>query len=192
MPDFSTVARVKAFAGITTTTHDAWLTQVIPQLSAAFARHLGRWGEDGTDYTTVASHVERFDPDGVRRAFRMRGVPIVSVGSVVHGDVTYTADDYILLADLGVVEFLVPPVYDAQNRLVVTYTGGMAADPASFITKFPDLALALEMQVSALLKARDSLGAPSISVAGAAVSFSEPGSWIPAVQSILERYVLRS
>jgi hypothetical protein len=188
--DLTTAARFKVFAEMTVADHDAWLTQVIPAVSQACARYMNRLGaDDAQDFLDDdASHVESFDPDGFTSVFKLRGVPIVSVTSVVHGTTTLTSSTYKVLKPEGLVELDHYPLPLSDGRLVITYLGGLAADVGALATAYPDLEMACQMQLQALLREKDHLGSTSVSVAGSAVSFTDPGVLLPAVREILDRY----
>ena len=80
------------------------------------------------------------------------------------------------------------PLTATDKQLKVTYTGGLGTNTADVVANYSDLALACEMQCRALLRDRDVLGATSVSVAGSAVSFNEPGGWLAEVKRLLDRY----
>jgi hypothetical protein len=73
----------------------------------------------------------------------------------------------------------------------ITYTGGMAADTAGFISAFPDIAGAVDHQVAYLWHRRNELGIASVSGDAGSVSVGAD-SWLPWVKVILEQYRRRT
>lgn len=182
--DLTTLARVKTQLGLSESDDDALLSQLITNWSDTFERYLNRKAEQTT-------HVHTEYPDRYQRSFFVAGVPIVSITSIVQTDASYTidSDNYSFDADAGIIELLVNPVY--RYLLTITYVGGMAANAAAFVSSFPAIAGALDMQVAHVYTHRDHLGGRSFSDSGGSVSFASPTEFLDGVQLVLDEFKLR-
>lgn len=173
----------------------AGLGQLITEVSAAAESYLDRNAESGV------SRTEYFDVERGNTIFRLRAYPVASVTNIwldydqAFGTSTLlTTDDYFnpVLDTRGLLVMKYPSFFrgygDRWSRaLKVTYTGGMAATAAAFITAFPDIAAAVEHQVIFRWKRRNDLG--HLSVAGDAGTVTVAGvEWIAESIAVLDRY----
>ncbi len=157
--DLTTSAAVEALIdyGPAATSLDTVIPQLITSVSGRVA-------------TAVARHVETVErTEDVQlyageRVAQLRGVPISSVSEVLastdgtfSGDALVEGEDYRVEKATGIVRLLNPNPYLSQE-IRVTYTGGMAADTASFVAAYPGLAGAVAMQVANELKRRTNPG----------------------------------
>jgi hypothetical protein len=191
----TTAARVKAFlevGGKSWTAADTLLTQLIPEVSAAFERHCGR-------EFFLEERTRDFDVRPGQMVVQLPAWPITALTEVrnaldpddfAEASSLVDSDDYVANTRLGIVEFYGPTLVSGPQVLRVKWTGGLAATDANLVAGYPDLALACEMQVAYLLQRRATLGANVQSGGGASMSFGEPGvDLLPDVLRKLAPYV---
>jgi len=143
--------------------------------------------------TLAAAQTEYFTvTDG--RMFDLKAYPVTSVTSVYNdssrvwdtGEIDSTA--YYLNTETGVITFDGVGLVPGPGVLRVIYAGGMAADAASFIVAFPDIADACDMQVIAHYQRRSQLSAQGVSVGGGNVSYTSAIKLLPGVMAVLGKY----
>ena len=197
--DLTTAARVATLVVPGETATSAFNTvigQVITAVSAAAERYLGRYAQttSRTEYLTVQPG---------KRVYRLRAFPVTTLTSVYldaeqafGNDTALTSEDYYnpTYANDGLFTLKFYPTVEetpAPNSMKITYTGGMAADTAGFISAFPDIAGAVDHQVAYLWHRRNELGIASVSGDAGSVSVGAD-SWLPWVKVILEQYRRRT
>ena len=118
----------------------------ILSVSAKVEKYLGRAIEskERTEYFTAKSGAGT-------KSVALLAYPVSELASVsVWGSTLSQDSSFEIDTEEGIVSFLVP-VYRArdlyQRAICVTYTGGMAEDTADFISKYPDIATEVCMQV---------------------------------------------
>lgn len=169
------------------------IRNLIIGVSAAAEKFLGR-------HAQRATRTEYLDVGPYQRRFILQGWPVTSV-SRVNFD---TSQEWDASDDIDSGDYL-SPIYDAcgvlemtydlvtgsrprHSSLLVTYTGGMAADTEAFVQAYPDVAAAVDQQVAFLWHRRNDLGASSISTEMGTVSVPEVKMWLPLVRSVLVRH----
>lgn len=157
--DLTTKARIKALRGILTTDSDDLIDQIIANVSARFESVLAR-------HTLTQAYTETYELPRARKVVWLRGFPVSSITSIRYteepGDTSVDAltanEDYYLDSEDGTVRLRnMETPYD-PGFVAVTYTGGMAATTAAFITAFPDIAAACDAQVVYEMNRRSSPG----------------------------------
>jgi hypothetical protein len=143
--NLTSLRRVKYALGVSTTAQDHILSGLIATTSKQIAKELRRLDQAGDDAFELKSRVEYPAFSLGQRRFYLRAYPIASVASVYvdstgryAGDESLVpADQYIIDADGRSITFtglsLYPTDTDirpASKGIRVTYTGGLAADPA--------------------------------------------------------------
>lgn len=172
------------------------VNQLIAGVSAAVEAYLQRSIES-------TSRVLYLTVDSGSRMFQLPAFPVSTITSI-YFDVTQTFDSSTLLTSSdyfnptlgasGLLVFKYPllvPYGTAPGALKVTYTGGMAASADSFITAYPDIAHAVDLQVAYLYHTRNMVGTVSTSGDSGAIALS-PTDWLPEVRTVLDRHRLRS
>lgn len=189
--DLTTTARVKTLGSITTSDQDALIGVLVTAVSARIERYLGRHVES-------TSRTEYYDVEAGQHVFYLRGYPISSVTSVKNDeDWDFDNIDEIASSEFTtvgsdftgrlVVDEAVTPIAGKQ-ALQVVYTGGMAADAASFIAAFPDVALAADQQILHEYQRRKQLGIVSSSIGQHTASVEFGVDLLPIVKRALNPY----
>lgn len=196
--DLTTIARVKKIlAGgrsqSMSNEQDVFLGQLITAISALVEADLDRYVEQKE---RIEYHDVRFPGQEV---FNLRAYPIdtgetfeVKYDWFRGFGATITAltinDDFALDDLAGVMTIDDYSLGRARARaLRVTYTGGMATNTTNFITAFPDLANAVDLQVAFLYQRRNQLGLTGTSQEGGSVSFQAPIKWLPIVKLAIDK-----
>ena len=197
--DLTTAARVATLIVPGETAPSAFNTvigQVITAVSAAAERYLGRWAQ-------TTSRTEYFTVSPGKRVYRMRAFPVTTLTSVYldvdqafGADTALTSDDYFnpTLSNDGIFALKLWPAVgeiDAQSALKVTYTGGMATTTANFISGYPDIAHAIDLQCAHIYHTRNYAGTLSQSGDSGSVSI-QTVDWLPEVKATLDRYRVRA
>lgn len=190
--DLTTSTRVKALTesgGISAgTANDTLIAQLIATHSQNIENYLGR-------KTLATSRTEQFDVARGQRAFLLSAFPVTEVTSARDADdrdfasaLAIDTTDYYLDTARGVIEFDGYQPINGAGTLQVIYTGGMAADTASFVAAYPDVAQACDMQVAYTISRKDQLGAQSIGTQSGSVGWAGPLDLLPEVKRLLEPY----
>lgn len=197
--DLTTAARVATLVVPGETAPSAFNTvigQVITAVSAAAERYLGRYAQttSRTEYLTVQPG---------KRVYRLRAFPVTTLSSVYldaeqafGNDTALTSEDYYnpTYANDGLFTLkFYPTVEDtaAPNAMKITYTGGMATTTANFISGFPDIAHAIDLQCAHIYHTRNYAGTLSQSGDSGSVSI-QTVDWLPEVKATLDRYRVRA
>ena len=170
--DLTTLARVQSFAELSSNAaDDALIGTLITGVSMQIEKFLDRHVES-------KARTERLDVLPGQTTLFLKGYPVSSVTSLKNdsewdfGSSTELATTlYNVDTDEGEINFkrntLLQP---GQKVIQVTYTGGMAATTAAFITAFPDIAYAADQQVSFMFRRRTSQGNEVTSIPGHTVT----------------------
>ena len=185
--DLTTAARVKVILDLTVAQHDTILAQLITALSARAEKFLGRHVEQ-------KARTEQYDVEESQFLFYLKGYPVAaSPAAVVKADLNRTFDsgsivattNYYLDLDRGAIKLDAYRVVPGWGALQVAYTGGMAANVTAFITAFPHIADAIDMQTAFVFQRRDSLGLAGYSGDGGSISLPDIVQWLPQVRETL-------
>lgn len=171
--DMTTVTRVKDWLPGYNGSRDTLLQRIVTGVSDMVTARLERHSE-------AVARTEYFDHEGDGRIF-LRGTPISTspapqvwfdnyatfgVSVAVVDSSLYTVD-----YEKGILVWSRTSPYLGPRSIKVTYTGGMAANTAAFITAYPQLAFAVEAQCRLMFQRADQMGATALSEAGGSVSF---------------------
>lgn len=191
--NLSTVERVKAILEIPSTeeTQDALLGQLLTQVSVAAEKRMKRRVQTG-------EVVETFDPFCGQRVLQLSAYPVTAVDVVAEDPLGVFDGDEVEIGEVnyrvnrtaGLLHLVSWEVDGNPQSLRVTYTGGMAATPSAFVTAYPDIAGAVDLQVAMLYRRLSTLGTTATSVAGQATSTQEPIRWLPYVADVLDAHRL--
>jgi hypothetical protein len=208
MIDFTTVERVKGFLTAGGTSMDNSQNEVLQALitaeSARWEELLGRTAETGeyTDY---------FDVEPGQRIITLHAFPVhvAEEGAALEVRVDTPRefpDSSILEPSLyyvnrarGYVEFDKYELPGGPGVVQVTWTGGMTSggetDPTdSFMENYPDLTMAMNMQVAETWRRRNRMSATNTSFEGGGHTFEGALKLLPLVQHAIDlhrRVVLR-
>lgn len=190
----SSRSRVKLLASIGTTEagQDALIDRLLELASMQVEAFIDREVQSGTK-------TEYLDVEYGVTLYRLRAWPVTAITSVHYDpDRTYGSSSLLQAADYGMLggpvrnrgllQLLFTPDADWPSGLKVVYTGGMAADTTAFISAFPEIAGAVDLQVVHYLTRKDELGLQSASGQGGSVQLFEGQELIPVVARILRRY----
>ena len=190
--DFTNLARVKRYLNITDTNDDLMFTQLICDWSMAAQRFMGR----------AVKQVEREEDFSVQRAASVIRLPAFGSGSVIPADgIKHDLDrdftdpedvvdptDYAFNERTGLIKFdfqLTP----GNQVLRVKWTGGLAPDTATLFLDYPDLAGAVDQQISHIFQHKEKLGVQAAGMQDQSTTLGEaPGRWLRSVKEILARY----
>jgi hypothetical protein len=190
--DLTTRDRVKTFLSSGGTPPgddlDGLIDNLIRFYSIRFEEELRR-ATEGAEYT------EHLNVDEGQCVFTLAAYPVYEVVSVrldldrVWGEETEIDPLlYYISETRGLLEFdrgYVPP--KGRGVLQVVYVGGMSdpsgTDPvSSFIDIYPDLAMAVDMQVAECVRRRDRMGATNTSFEGGGSTYEKALSLLPEVE----------
>lgn len=192
--DLTTTARVasRVKPGQTTlgTNDDLLVAQMITDVSGQVERYLDR-------YTLATSRTEYLDVAADQTAWRLKAYPVTAVSSIIYdADQAFDAademdaDDYDdpTLETTGILTIPGGAGPTARKALKVTYTGGMAASTAAFISAYPDIAMAVEMQVVWHYLRRLGIGTAGRSGDKGSDTLVAGTPFIPEVKTTLDMY----
>jgi len=192
--DMTTVARAKVLIeadgqrlSVADDTTTDLLSRLIEMYSAEAEASLSR-------LVSAEARTAQFHVEPQQHVFALPAYPVTAIASVRHDtgrefassseidDTAYYADDNGLLHVDG------QTLAAGRGALRVTWTGGMAASVASFATAFPDLAGAIDMQVTYHWQRRSGYGSQGESVGAGNVSYSGPLKWLAHVERVFARH----
>lgn len=168
----------------------AEIAAVLATVSGAVERYLDR-------FALRTSRTEYHDVLPDMRVVRLRAYPVTTLTSVHYdadqafgSSTAMDSDDYYdpTLDDTGVMRFKWPFAYDYPKALKIVYTGGMATDTASFVAAYPDIAGAVDTQVSHEWQRRNALGVSSVNYPDGTTASLSFERWIPSVKQVLDYY----
>jgi hypothetical protein len=191
--DLTTLVRVKAMAGIDVLDeqHDTILNRLISAYSADFEKRLDR-------HTLVGARTEVHNVRTGKRTLSLRAAPAsVAPTSVKYshsrdfsGSTALTENlEYTVDLEQALIRFLFAtslPVGYAQ----VIYTGGMAATTAAFISGYPAIAEACDLQVIYHWRRRDYVNGSRV-VEGGSSNYIGELNLLKAVERVLDQYMRR-
>ena len=173
--DLTTTAKVKSYLGVTSTTYDTLLADLITSISAQVETFCGRQFSRGT-------FTEYYDTNGETKIF-LPNYPVVSVTSVKYqngawGNITWTTlptSSYLLNTVMGKISFIAP-LPEAESFLEVIYVGGYLIDftaPTDPLkhTLPTDLTLAVTQLVAQAFTQRQAQGIGSMSTEGQSITY---------------------
>lgn len=165
----------------------AQLAPLISRVSAQAERFMNR-------SVQTTSRTVQYDVRAGQLEFWLPAYPITSITSIYSdslrsfGSETLVAStDYYYDATNGLLSFEAMPS-SGRGSLKITYTGGMAATAAAFVTAYPDIAEAVDQQVVFLWSRRRSVGLTSVSEANGSISVVENAALLPEVKAILSSH----
>ena len=199
--DLTTLDSVKRATGNGgTISDDALLQLFITQVSARFARYLGRHVdriERTEDYTARAG----------ARLVTMRGTPVDATKPFTlqasatrdfsNAQVYVENQDFVLDPELGLVTLLTTPtvrvagfsgVPIAPAWLRVTYTGGLAETIDELASKYADLVSACTLQVAYLYRRKDSPGAKTVKMGQSESMHDQEYQLLAEAKQVLDSY----
>lgn len=160
---------------------------------SAVSKSVIRYLEKNGRHVESKERVEKFTPakDGTRN-IRLKGYPVAEIDLLtVFDDGWYSEDgDFVLDAPFGTILFNQKIYRDDDlylGAISVTYTGGMAADTAGFISEYPDIESAVLMQVNFELSRYKSIANKSQANGAATTSYNEYGL-LPELARVLDSY----
>lgn len=188
--DLTTLARVRSVLAydVSDTQFDAYLSLLITAYSQVFERELNR-----PTLTAARTEVYRVRPG--RRTLSLRAAPLTAVPTSVKYDATQDfaaaspltlGVDYLADVAEGLVTFLFSPRIRYGYAQVI-YTAGMGADTAAFISAYPSIAEACDMQVVYHFKRRHTPAGNKVVEGGSSNYFSEVGL-LENARRILEQH----
>lgn len=193
--DLTTLARVKEMAGIgqdtADTSHDAILTRLISAYSADFEKRLDR-------HVLVGARTEVTRIKHGSRTLSLRAAPasVAPTSVKYHSSRSFTTatalvenTDYTVDLEQAFIRFLFPTTLK-DGYAEVQYTGGMAADTAAFVSGFPAIAEACDLQVIYHWRRRDYVNG-SRSVEGGSTTYIGELNLLEAVERVLGQYTRR-
>lgn len=183
--DLTTLARVKAVleqGGVSADALDGLITSLIPGVSARMEQLLGR-------HVEAAERTEDFNADPRDHGLVLYGFPVTAVASVSYDEsrtfgASTVVDSGLYHVDLarGVLRWDGFRLGAGPGVIRIVYTGGMAANTAAFITAFPDLALACDLQVSYLVQRRSAPGGTATVAGAGSRSYVDAYNLLPDVK----------
>lgn len=189
--DLTTTTRVQTLlesGGATVSQHAALLGDLVPAVSARVEEYLGRSAQ-------TASRTEYFDTEPSLFRVVLTAYPVTTV-SLVRYDPLRVYDsaseidstEYAVDTDRGFISFDRVGFSVAMRGLKVTYTGGMAANTAAFVSAFPAIAHACDLQIASLIQRRLSLAATSANAGAGSKAYVGAYDLLPEVKSTLDLY----
>jgi hypothetical protein len=198
--DLTTTQRVKECLGINGSASDVLINQLIKSVGYEIERLMDR-------HAHTSARTELYQMRAVKRLVLLKGYP-VDTGSAVTVKVSTTADfttadtltaneDYILDPQRGELRFLgsFEPLRDADSGrpiapiyVQVTYTSGMATSTANFITAYPELAQACDMQCVHEFKRRSMPGQTATDMGDSSAQYTGELALIALVREAARRH----
>jgi hypothetical protein len=188
--DLTTLARVKTHVASGEdlgTTHDTYLNGLIDLYSLQAEDMMGRT-------VTTATYTEYLDVEPGQHHFMLKAYPITTMSALYHDisrDFSVTAidtDNYTTYTGTGEVVIDKYSLTRGARVLKAVYAGGMATGTSTFITSYPDIANAIDMQVAYHFSRRSSLGRSGESLGPNQISFTQDVNWLPGAKSVLLRH----
>lgn len=181
--DMTTSTRVKEALGITGSGSDTTIAQMITAVSNEVERLMDR-------HAQTSARTEVYQIRATKRLVLLKGYPVDTGAAFTikvsqNGDFS-TADaldqytEYTLDATRGEIRLLggFEPLRDADSGkpiapiyVQVTYTGGMATTAGNFVTAFPEVAQAVDMQVVHQFKRRATPGQTATEMGDSSASY---------------------
>ena len=189
--DVTTVPRLKErIEGLrgTANTQDLPLLRLITAYSARAERYLNR-------HFTSQARTETVDVQHAQIDFSVKGAPITSITDLRNDsertfgtDTIVNSTDYTHEPDSGIITVDRSALFIGTRTLQINYVGGMATTTVNFISFYPDLTEAIEMQIMETFQERRNYGLATLAVQGTSLTFQTPGKWLPEVRQVLDMY----
>lgn len=189
--DLTTTTRVRTLlegGGIQQANLATLIAQAITDVSGYVERYLDRGAQ-------VGARVEILDVQPLAQAFRLYGYPVTSFTDIRHdtgrgfaASTVVPSTAYVRDDTNGWVTFDRYFLADGPGVLRIAYSGGMAADTASFVAAFPAIASAVDQQVAALIQRRHSLSGQNVSAGNMSAGFVGAYDLLPSVTQVLNEY----
>lgn len=163
------------------------ISALISFYSSLYETRLNRTVQSGT--VTWDSDVEAW-----QRVFSLPAYPVTSIISVqidperaFGADTLLDSSGYYCARDTGLltIESLMLP---GPGVLRVIYVGGMAETTEAFVSAYPDIAGAVDVQIAAHYQRRKALGAMGMTAGSGGQSFIGPVELLPEVRATLQRH----
>ena len=194
--DLTTKERVKVLTeagGHGNDSLDTLYAKVITEVSAAVEKYLDR-------YALEATRTETLDVFDGQSVLTLRGYPVnASPAPVVKCDAARAfGSDSVVSDSLYAIDhetgqvlfdgFLPTP---GPRVAAVTYKGGMAADVAGFVSAYPDIAGAVDLQVATLIQRRGNLSAQSAGAGSGNAAWEGSYKLLAEVTRVLDSHARR-
>jgi len=199
----TTASEARQALGLNTDKHDAYLERLIPGVSAMIARFLNRVGDDLlADGLERRARVETLDVEPLQRQYRVSAGPLVTLTDVRYdplrtfGTESIINSENVTIRSRPMGELWIDFALVAQKRdrgvqtLQVSYTGGMFADLDEMRVQAPELELACQQQMHAILQSQK-IGPMRTSVSGQGGSVNRQELTLLAIVKDLIRHLRR-
>jgi hypothetical protein len=128
------------------------------------------------------------------KSVQLSAYPVVSITSVkTYDSALVEGSDFVVDYESGIVSFMIPVLrlYDKwQDAIVIEYEGGMAEDTADFISKYPDIATEVCMQVMFEFARQKNLPNKSTASGAGIVTSHNPYGLQDGLMETLHPYIL--
>lgn len=191
VPDSLTdLESLRTFLGLKGQSRDTELKVLIRAISGQILQFINRLGK-----LLIQTRVEQFDVNRGQITWQLKAIPVTSVTSVIHdtqrqftGSPLNAVDYHVdLEAGLLHLDYTIPA---KRGALQVTYVGGLVTSVDQLQSCAPDLELACQLQIQAVMK-RQQLTGEELTVAGQGGSTRYPAlELIPAVKELLRPYIV--
>lgn len=200
--NLTTIARLKVLIGETTADQDAFLEQIVTDVSRECEIEMRRHAQQlaRTEEYAFRSH---------ERTIFLTGAPVSAAAVTIKESWTNDFTNataltagvhYVLSRTNGRLQILYRPTFpldQSSGRPIgptyfqVAYTGGMTVDDASFVAAHPDIAGAVDLQCVHLFRRKENPGG-STKLGDSAAIYTEPYHLLPGVLRTLARYKRRT
>lgn len=184
--DLTTLARVKTLLAISASDDDTLLNQLITAVSSEVEKFLNRTA-------TAATYTEQYDVDEGQRVFFLRAYPVTALTSIKVDILrsftdAVAVDSSLYYADLarGKIKFDGYQPIPGPGVFQAVYTGGMAANAGAFVTAFPRVAQAVDMQVAYMFQRKAELAVSSKTWEGLSIVLESPMTLVKRVKDMLQ------
>lgn len=191
--EITTTTRVKA-AGllgidVADTKYDTLLGQLVAEVSAQFESYIGhsfllaeRQETLDVRYLTNRVFTEHFPIASISDVQMRYGIQFAWGGT---GARSVVATEYDFEADSGMISFA-GSLFVGPRSLRITYTAGFAADTATFLTGYPEIASAADRQIAHYFQRRNQPEAGSVSISGSSAMRQTAADLLPSVVRTLD------
>lgn len=187
--NLSTVDRVKLFGSIPGgTAYDGLLAQLLADVSAAAEALMDRPAE-------AKSYTDVWDVSPGQQIYFLRAWPVTAISTVKYDTAREFGsgtelDSSSYTCDLRTGRLVIDgtTLTGGYGVLQAVYTGGMAADAATFAAAYPDIASVVDAQTVYNFRRRDNLQTSGISLAGGTTNFNPRFDLLPYVERVLKSH----
>jgi len=177
----------------TETEFDELLMQLIENVSGEVEDYLGRVVQVPQSAGVAAEITEYFDVSLHTVRVRVSAYPVISVTDIRSDtDRTFATSsivdskNYYIDSALGIITFKWTMLDIGPGALKVIYKGGMALTTDAFISAYPAINSAVNMEVAARFQRKATLGVVALAMTGGSVTYIQQNQFLPGVQSILD------